>query len=294
MEMTPKQVVDRLPGTPGFTLDTAIEVWVGYIRLVGRIVQSVSENHLQPFNEVPWSSGQLDQPVHIVWNIESIVPRTPFMEAGDRFEVLSLTGIERRQERSVFPERTQAAIFLRPVMAVAKGTLPVLCSILRMTQSVCQAGKGGISHIILQGVGDRIVSREILAEPTQGNVTLFDVRIYVRTHPVHLSRCFRGLDKGFVSCLDIEVLEPLQPGVSQYRDCRIPFHRECLPAVQFPFGHPSPLPVHIHYAPGHVDLLFRIDEGKKLVDIAAGIPQGEYGVTVMTLHHSPDARFTGW
>ncbi len=226
-------------------------------------------------------------------HVERVVPGTSFVEARHGLEVLALAGIEGREEAPVLLQRPQAAVLGVPVVLVSQGALTELGGVFRMAQGIGKAGQGRIGHVIFEGVGNGVVAGEILREPAQRDVAALDVRVGIRTHPVLRPRRIGGLEERLVGGLDVKVRQSFEIGVRQHRDHRVAFHREGLPAIEFPLGHPAPFAVHAHDRTRHVDLLLGVEEGQELVQVPAGVPEGEHRVAVLAFRytaHAPGAH----
>ena len=86
---------------PGFPLrapllapEAAEKIRIGDVGFVRRVVKSLVEDHLQFVDEFASSAHQLRKPLHVVRNVERIVPRTPLVEARSRREVLARLRVE--------------------------------------------------------------------------------------------------------------------------------------------------------------------------------------------------------
>ena len=103
----------------GLSFESAEKIWICDIRFICRVVKSLIKNSLQFCYKGFFSAHQPRQSLNVMRNIECIVPCTAFMKARDRLEILSLTRIERFQERTVLQERPQCAEIRAVIVAVA-------------------------------------------------------------------------------------------------------------------------------------------------------------------------------
>ena len=132
-------------------------------------------------------------------------------------------------------------------------------------------------------MGNGVVARKVRSKEADRDVSLFLVRVVVRAHTILCARGFGRFYEGLVGRFYVEIAYALEPCIRDDRDRRVAFHRECLASEKLPFRHPSPFAVHAHHRPYHVCLPFRIDEGKKLVQVAVCVPERKYCIPVLAL-----------
>ena len=218
---------------------------------------------------------------YIVRDGEGVVPGAAFVEARGVGEIGPVFRIERGEETAVLHTGTEALVGRAPVVLVAQGTLVEAVGIGLSAQVCRQAGERIIGHIILQGVGDGVVSGEVGTEIIKGNIAQLHVRVVVRTHQVPGARGIGTLEESLVGRLDVEVPQAAEPRVGDHADGGVSFHGPGFAAVKLPLGHPAPFAVLVNHRTDHIGLLLGPEEGHKLMQVAVGVPEGIHGVTRM-------------
>ena len=209
-------------------------------------------------------------------HVEGIVPRVTFVESRTRFKVLSLKRIERRIEFSVRQNRTKCSEFLAIIMLVSHRPLVEQIGILFLSHALCQRIQSIIGNVIFQGMRYGVI--ELFH---QRYIAFAHVIVVVRTHQVLFSRKSSRLAHSLIGCFHIKVAQTLHPGIHNHRQTGVTFHRKGFTSVQLPFRQPPMLFVHIDHGTYHVNLTFGIHQGHQLMQVAIGIPQRIYGVTIV-------------
>ena len=188
MEMLGQQLVNQFLRAPLLTRYTREEVSVSNIGLIGGVIQSLIEDHLQFVDKRLVATHQLDESLYIVGHEEGVVPGTSLMETGARLEVLTLTRVKGGEETAVGQQRAQGTTLLAVILSVTQRTATeepgigfklLLSSLIPFASSLTaqlssQQREGIISHIILQGMRNRVV---VLL--TQGHVAQLHIVIVI-------------------------------------------------------------------------------------------------------------------
>ena len=188
MEMLGQQLVNQLLRAPLLTRYTREEVSVSNIGLISGVIQPLVEDHLQFVDKRLITTHQLDESLYIVGHEEGVVPGTSLMEARARLEVLTLTRVKGGEETAVGQQRTQGTTLLAIILSVTQRTATeepgigfklLLSSLIPFASSLTaqlssQQREGIISHIILQGMRNRVV---VLL--TQGHVAQLHIVIVI-------------------------------------------------------------------------------------------------------------------
>ena len=276
--MLRKQFRSQFPSPPFLALETAEKIGVGNVRLIRRVVKSLVKNPLELLHKLALSTHQLRESIHIVRNIETVVPRRALVKSRNRLEILSLTRVERLKKLSLFCYRTKAAILLVVVVLISKRPLSQSFRIVGKAQRIRQTGQRIVCDIIFERVRHRVVSRKVSRIKSKRDVALFHIRSVVGTQKIRLSRSECRLVHSLVSFLNVEIPQSLHPAVHNHRHSGVSLHHISLPPVEFPFRHPAPFFIHSHHRPEHIYLFFRIDERHQLVEIAVGVPKREHSI----------------
>ena len=273
-------------------LEAAEQERVHNVRLVGGIVQIVVKYVLQVLHKGPGTALEFGVTRHVVRYGKAVVPGAAFMETGGIGEIGPVFRIERSEETAVFHAGTQAFVGRAPVVFVAQRALVEAVGIGFPAQVCSQPGERIIGHIILQGVGNGVVSGEVCTEEVERNVAQLHVRVVVRAHQVLRAGGIGRFQEGLVGRLDVKVLEAPQPGVSNHADGGVSFHGPGFAAEELPLGHPAPLAVLVYHRADHIHLLLGPEQGHQLVQVAVSVPEGEDRIAGVTgLHTAHSAVF---
>ena len=282
--MFAEQAAREVLCAPCLAFDAREEIGIGDVGLVGGIVKPFVENCLQVGCEFLRAAHKFHEAVHIVRHIERVVPGIALVEPGARLEVLTLAGVERREEGAVGQQGTERAVFGTEVFAPAEGTLAEEPGIIGLAQSICPKGEGIVGHVVFERVAHGIVELALERHVAEAHVV-----VVVGTHGIVLTRCEGTAAGGGVGGLNVEIAQAFEIAVCKDGNGGVAFHRERFASVKFPFRQPAPLLSHARHRAQHVGLPLGIDEREQLVDVAVGVPEGEHGVAVVPRRHCADA-----
>ena len=266
-------------------LHAAKQVGVGYIGLVRRVVIAALEHFDELRHKALLAPHNLNQPLNIVGHEEGVVPRATLMEAHRIGEVCARRRVERLDKMPLLIDRAHHAILLAEVVAPPRSSAPHLSRKLLIAHLRGEARKGIIRNVVLQGVRHGVISRHIGSKPPHRDVTSLNVWVDIGAYRVAIARRRCRPLHSAIGSLDIEVAQTLQVAIHNNGYCRVSLHCEGLAAIEFPARQPSPLLGHRHHRMQHIALTLRIYQRKQLMQIAIGIPQREYRISLIAHSH---------
>ena len=126
-------------------------------------------------------------------------------------------------------------------------------------------------------MGDREI---ILPVRPERDIAALEVGVDVRPHAVGGAGGIGRFQESPARGKHVQRMQgvQLEPAVHEHRDGGIAPHRPGFAAEEFPFGQPAPFAVHGDDAADHVDLPLGIDQRQQLVEVPAGVPEGEHRI----------------
>ena len=138
--------------SPFLSFEIAEEIWICYIRLIRRIVQSFIEYLLELADKGFAATHYLSKSKNIMRRIEGVVPCASLMEARHRLEVLSLTRIERFEEFSILSQRTESSEIRTIVVLILERSFTESLCILNMSEICSKKRQSIVCNIILKSM----------------------------------------------------------------------------------------------------------------------------------------------